>query len=165
LGQTSEELGGSEYFELIDRQTYGSVPKVDLKTDKKNRSAVLDLIEKGLIDFVHDCSKGGIGTALAELAISGNLGIKIDLKKIPNNCSRHDYLLFSESHSRFIIGTSQPDRLKRILSRRKCIFSEIGKTDPTKTLNLHYSGKKIINLSNDDLIRNYNAMNITMDGS
>jgi phosphoribosylformylglycinamidine synthase II len=165
LGQTSEELGGSEYFELIDRQTYGSVPKVDLKTDKKNRLAVLDLIEKGLIDFVHDCSKGGIGTALAELAITGNLGINIDLKKIPNNCSRHDYLLFSESHSRFIIGTSQPDRLKGILSRRKCIFSEIGKTDPTKTLNLHYSGKEIINLSNDDLIRNYNTMNNTMDSS
>ena len=165
LGQTSEELGGSEYFELIDRQTYGSVPKVDLKTDKKNRLAVLDLIENGLIDFVHDCSKGGIGTALAELAISGNLGINTDLKKIPNNCSRHDYLLFSESHSRFIIGTSQPDRLKRILSRRGCIFSEIGKTDPTKTLNLHYSGKEIIKLSNDELIRNYNKMNNTMDGT
>jgi len=165
LGQTSEELGGSEYFELIDRQTNGSVPKVDLKTDKKNRLVVLDLVEKGLIDFLHDCSKGGIGTALAELAISGNLGINIDLKKIPNNCSRHDYLLFSESHSRFIVGTSQPDRLKRILKRRRCIFAEIGKTDPTKILNLHYSGKEIINLSNDDLIRNYNAMNITMDGS
>jgi phosphoribosylformylglycinamidine synthase subunit PurL len=165
LGQTSEELGGSEYFELIDRQTYGSVPKVDLKTDKKNRLAVLDLIEKGLVDFVHDCSKGGIGTALAELAISGNLGINIDLKKIPNNCSRHDYLLFSESHSRFIIGTSQPDKLNRILSKRKCIFSEIGKIDPTKTLNLHYSGKEIINLSNDDLICNYNKMNNAMDGT
>jgi phosphoribosylformylglycinamidine synthase len=165
LGQTSEELGGSEYFELIDRQTYGSVPKVDLKTDKKNKLAVLDLIEKGLVDFVHDCSKGGIGTALAELAISGDLGINVDLKKIPNNCSRHDYLLFSESHSRFIIGTSQPDKLKRILSKRKCVFSEIGKIDPTKTLNLHYSGKEIINLSNDDLIRNYNKMNNTMDGT
>jgi phosphoribosylformylglycinamidine synthase subunit PurL len=165
LGQTSEELGGSEYFEIIDRQTYGSVPKVNLKTDKKNRLAVLELIEKGLIDFVHDCSKGGIGTALAELAISGNLGINIDLKKIPNNCSRHDYLLFSESHSRFIIGTRRADRLKRILSRRKCIFSEIGKTDPTKTLNLHYSDKEIINLSNDDLIHHYNKLNITMDGS
>lgn len=165
LGLTSEELGGSEYFELIDRQTYGSVPKVDLKTDKKNRLAVLVLIENGLIDFVHDCSKGGIGTALAELAISGNLGINTDLKKIPNNCSRHDYLLFSESHSRFIIGTSQPDRLKTILSKRNCIFSEIGKTDSTKTLNLHYSGKEIIKLSNDELIRNYNKMNNTMDGT
>jgi phosphoribosylformylglycinamidine synthase len=164
LGQTSEELGGSEYFELIDRQKYGSVPKLDLKTDKKNSLAVLDLIEKGLIDFVHDCSKGGIGTALAELAISGNLGIKIDMKKIQNNCSRHDYLLFSESHSRYIIGTNHPDRLKTILSRRKCSFSEIGKTDPTKILNIHYSGKEIIHLSIDNLIRNYNAMNLTMDG-
>ena len=35
LGQTREELGGSEYFELIDRPEYGRVPKVNLKTDKK----------------------------------------------------------------------------------------------------------------------------------
>ena len=105
LGQTREELGGSEYFELIDRPEYGRVPKVNLKTDKKNRSVVLDLIENGLIDFVHDCSKGGIGTALAELAISGDLGMNVNLKKIPNTCKRDDFLLFSETHSRFIIGS------------------------------------------------------------
>jgi phosphoribosylformylglycinamidine synthase subunit PurL len=165
LGQTKEELGGSEYFELIGRAEYGRVPKVNLKTDKKNRSAVLDLIEKGLIDFVHDCSKGGIGTALAELAISGNIGINIDLKKIPNRCKRDDFLLFSETHSRFIIGSSNPDKIKRFMRTRKCSFSEIGQTDSSMTLNIHNSGKEVINLSIIELAQRYNTMNSTMDGT
>lgn len=164
LGQTREELGGSEYFELIGRAEYGRVPKVNLKTDKKNRSAVLDLIENGLIDFVHDCSKGGIGTALAELAISGNIGINIDLKKIPNRCRRDDFLLFSETHSRFIIGSSNPDKIKRFMRNRKCTFSEIGQTDSSMTLNIHNSGKEVINLSIIELAQRYNTMNSTMDG-
>jgi phosphoribosylformylglycinamidine synthase len=164
LGQTREELGGSEYFELIGRQEYGRVPKVNLKTDKKNRSAVLDLIENGLIDFVHDCSKGGIGTALAELAISGNIGINIDLKKIPNRCKRDDFLLFSETHSRFIIGSSNPDKIKRFMRNRKCSFSEIGQTDTSMSLNIHNSGKEVINLSIIELAQRYNTMNSIMDG-
>ena len=164
LGQTREELGGSEYFELIGRAEYGRVPKVNLKTDKKNRSAVLDLIENGLIEFVHDCSKGGIGTALAELAISGNIGINIDLKKIPNRCKRDDFLLFSETHSRFIIGSSNPDKIKRFMRNRKCSFSEIGQTDSSMTLNIHNSGKEVINLSIIELAQRYNTMNSTMDG-
>ncbi len=164
LGQTREELGGSEYFELIDRPEYGRVPKVNLKTDKKNRSVVLDLIENGLIDFVHDCSKGGIGTALAELAISGDLGMNVDLKKIPNTCKRDDFLLFSETHSRFIIGSSNPDRIKRFIKNRKCSFSEIGHTDSSMTLNIHNSGKEVINMSIFELAHRYDTMNSTMDG-
>jgi phosphoribosylformylglycinamidine synthase subunit PurL len=144
---------------------YGNVPMVDLETDRRNNLAVLHLIQNGLVDCVHDCSKGGIGTALAELAISGKLGINVDLKKIPNNCSRCDYLLFSETHSRFIIGTRQPDKVNKILSARNCVFSEIGKIDRTKILNLRYSGKEIINLPVDDLNRSYNTMNHIMNGT
>jgi len=164
LGQTREELGGSEYFELIDRGEYGRVPKVNLRTDKNNRSAVLDMIEKGLIDFVHDCSKGGIGTALSELAIFGNIGIDIDLKNIPNSCTRNDFLLFSESHSRYIIGTNNPDKIKKFMRNRKCSFSEIGRTNSMLTLNIHNSGKEVINLPIKELENRYNTMNSTMDG-
>jgi len=114
---------------------------------------------------VHDCSKGGIGIALAELAISSNLGIDIDLERIPNNCKRHDHLLFSESHSRFIIGTNQADKVKRILKTRKCVFSEIGKVDGTRTLNLRGSGDQIMELTVSDLDKAYNTMSKIMDGS
>jgi phosphoribosylformylglycinamidine synthase len=163
LGQSSEEMAGTEYCSLIGHTEYGNVPKVDLETDRKNNLAILDLIQNGLIDFVHDCSNGGIGTALAELAISGNVGIEIDLQKIPNSCSRHDFLLFSETHSRFIIGTRNTNSVKKLLRRKGCIFSEIGKVDTTEILNFRYSGEDIINLSVKDLNRSYNTMNQLMD--
>jgi phosphoribosylformylglycinamidine synthase len=165
LGKTYEELGGTEYTDSIGHSKYGNVPEVDLEIDRKNSSLVLALIQEGLIDFAHDCSKGGIGAALAELAISGNVGIDIDLKKIPNNCSRHDYLLFSESHSRFIIGSKQPDLVKKILRSNRCIFSEIGEVETTKILNLHYSRKEVINLPVYDLGCSYNSINHIMDGA
>jgi len=122
------------------------------------------MIEKGLIEFVHDCSKGGIGTALSELAISGNTGINIDLKNIPNTCARDDFLLFSETHSRYIIGTNNPDKLKKFMRNRKCNFSEIGRTDSTMTLRIHESGREVINLPVIELANRYNTMNNTMDG-
>jgi len=165
IGQTKDELGGSEYFHATSRPEYGKVPMVDLEIDKKNGLAVLALIHKGLINFAHDCSKGGIGIALAELAISSNLGIDIDLERIPNNCKLHDHLLFSESHSRFIIGTNQADKVKRILKTRKCVFSEIGKVDGTRTLNLRGSGDQIMELTVSDLDKAYNTMSKIMDGS
>ena len=165
LGQTYEELGGSEYFDSYVHTKHGKVPKVDLEIDKKNDLSVLRIIQKGLADCVHDCSKGGIGTALAELAISSKLGLNVDLKKIPNNCSRHDYLLFSESQSRFIIGTREPEKVKKTLSSKNCTFSEIGKINVSNILNLNYSGKKIINLSIGDLIYSYNRINQIMDGN
>jgi phosphoribosylformylglycinamidine synthase len=165
IGQTKDELGGSEYFDATSRFEYGRVPKVDLEIDKKNSSAVLALIQKGLVNFAHDCSKGGIGVALAELAISSNLGVDINMEQIPSTCVRHDHLLFSESHSRFIIGTKQADKVKRILKNRKCVFSEIGKVNETKTLNLHHSDEQIIGLTIGELNKAYDTMNKIMDGS
>jgi phosphoribosylformylglycinamidine synthase subunit PurL len=163
LGQSSEEMAGTEYSALIGHPEYGNVPKVDLKTDKKNNLAILELIQNGLIDFVHDCSNGGIGSAIAELAISGNVGIDIDLDKIPNNCSRHDFLLFSETHSRYILGTQNTSGVSELLRRKGCIFSEIGMVNRSRILNFRYSGKDIINLSVNDLNRSYNTINQLMD--
>ena len=165
LGQTNEEMSGSEYFDSIVHSEYGNVPKVDLETDRKNNSAILNLIQNGLIDFAHDCSKGGIATALAELAIFGSLGMNIDLQEIPNSCSRHDFLLFSESHSRFIVGSKHPDMVRKILRGKRCIFSEIGKVDKTKILKLRHSGKELINLPINELNCSYNTMNHIMNGT
>ncbi|MFY9796342.1 MAG: phosphoribosylformylglycinamidine synthase subunit PurL, partial [Candidatus Nitrosopolaris sp.] len=45
----------------------------------------------------------------------------------PNSCSSIDNLLFSESHSRYIIGTHEPKKVEKILSGiGGLIFSRIG---------------------------------------
>ncbi len=71
----------------------------------------------GLIRSCHDCSDGGLGIALAESAFAGGLGMHIDLRTVPcQGIARSDYLLFSESQSRFVV-TIDPGKvvpLKRV---------------------------------------------------
>jgi phosphoribosylformylglycinamidine synthase subunit PurL len=130
MGFTSDEMGGSEYYEYFHNIIGGEVPNVSLAYDKLNAKAMLQLIKNNLVSAVHDCSKGGLGIALAEMATQGQIGIRIDLSLVPNSCSRLDNLLFSESHSRFIFGTRKPDELRRLLLKFKGLhFAEIGKAD------------------------------------
>jgi phosphoribosylformylglycinamidine synthase subunit PurL len=130
MGFTSDEMGGSEYYEYFHNITGGKVPDVSLAYDKLNANSMLELIKNNLVSAVHDCSKGGLGIALAEMAMQGQIGIKIDLSLVPNSCSRLDNLLFSESHSRFIFGTSKPAELRRALLKFEGLrFAEIGKAD------------------------------------
>jgi phosphoribosylformylglycinamidine synthase II len=127
IGITSDEMGGSEYYEHFHNITGGVVPHVNLASDKLNAKAMLQLIKNNLVGCVHDCSKGGLGVALAEMAINGQIGTTIDLDCVPNSCSRLDNLMFSESHSRYIFGTSQPVEVIKMLSKFKGLrFAKIG---------------------------------------
>jgi phosphoribosylformylglycinamidine synthase len=120
-------MGGSEYYEYYHNVIGGIVPQLDLKTDKSNANAILQLIRSGLVDCVHDCSKGGLAVALCEMAAQGKTGFTINLDSIPNSCSRIDNLMFSESQSRYIFGTREPKEVRNLLSNMPgIIFAQIG---------------------------------------
>ena len=131
VGHTQPEMGGSEYYEYFHRITGGTVPQVDLKVDRQNRAAILNLIRTGLVSCAHDCSKGGIAVALAEMAIAGSIGFKVQVDSIPNSCKQIDELLFSETQSRYIIATKDPENVHKVLSAKGVRFAEFGKTIPT----------------------------------
>jgi phosphoribosylformylglycinamidine synthase len=58
----------------------------------------------------HDISDGGMACALAESAFAGGLGIDVDLSKAPQiGIFREDFLLFSESQSRFVLSVKEKD--------------------------------------------------------
>ena len=49
-------------------------------------------------------SLGGLGTTLIKMAIGGQLGMEVDLREVPQTgVERDDYMLFSESQSRFVV--------------------------------------------------------------
>ena len=60
------------------------------------------------------------------MSIQSDLGIIVDVNKIPNTCKRMDYILFSETHNRFIFSTKYPDKIKDFLSGQKIPFANIG---------------------------------------
>ncbi len=109
LGMTRCELGASEYFAL--HNAIGcNVPEVDAPQALELYRALEKAIARGLVRSCHDCSDGGIGIALAESSFAGGLGMDIDARLMPRQgISRNDFLLFSETQSRFV-ATVAPDR-------------------------------------------------------
>ena len=126
VGETKDELGGSEYYEYIHNFIGGNAPQVDISESKKNMKSVLSLISKNLIKTVHDCSKGGLAIGISELCIFGKIGCAVDLSALGSLSP--EKILFSESHSRYIlvIEKNNLDAVKTILSENKCSFSDLG---------------------------------------
>ena len=105
LGESFEECGGSEYFAML-HAVGRDVPKVDAERSKAVFSCLHQAITRGLVASCHDISDGGLGVALAECAIAGDLGLEVRLNGVPGvgNFKRDDLLLFSESQGRFVVS-------------------------------------------------------------
>jgi phosphoribosylformylglycinamidine synthase len=112
LGETYDELGGSEWF--AQQGAIGNkIPKVGAQKAMKLYRALNKAIRAGLVASCHDCSDGGLGVALAETAFAGGLGMNVDLKDVPyRGKKRDDYILFSETASRFVVTISPKDQTK-----------------------------------------------------
>ncbi|MGE5638139.1 MAG: AIR synthase-related protein, partial [Chloroflexota bacterium] len=127
VGETLNEMGGSEYYKLLGH-IGKNVPRVNKLTAKQTFEAITKTIDLGLIKACHDLSEGGLGVAAAEMALAGGFGIELDLAKAPRNgFDRDDHILFAESNSRFLIEVSEESKAEFELSMKGKIFAEIGK--------------------------------------
>ncbi|HBE45698.1 MAG TPA: phosphoribosylformylglycinamidine synthase [Deltaproteobacteria bacterium] len=109
IGTTYPELGGSEYMSLYGR--HGNIPpKVRGRVAKDIYRCMERAIATGIIQSCHDISDGGLGCCLAESAFGGGYGIDISLSYVPKiSIFRDDFLLFSESQSRFVVSIRKRD--------------------------------------------------------
>jgi phosphoribosylformylglycinamidine synthase len=128
VGDTKDEMGGSEYFEYIHKFIGGKCPSVNFTESKKNMKTVLKVIENQLLKSTHDCSKGGLAVAVSELCMINQIGCKISLEKIPGENLDVDRILFSESHSRYLLVFDKKNlkKLEIILKKNKVSFKLIG---------------------------------------
>jgi phosphoribosylformylglycinamidine synthase subunit PurL len=123
LGETRPELGGSAYWEAALGCSGGEPPAVDLAAERR----LIDLLVEGARErqfrSAHDCSDGGLGVALAEIAMGGpyqqlGFGMDLDLTGYAPGLDAED-LLFSESHGRAVV-TCAPEQAAAVeqLARR-----------------------------------------------
>ncbi|GGD87970.1 phosphoribosylformylglycinamidine synthase subunit PurL [Paenibacillus nasutitermitis] len=108
LGETKNELGGSELQHVLHGKAEGRPPQIDLAVEKKLQGAVLGAIQQGLVASAHDLSEGGLAVALAESCISGKLGAEVNL----TTDLRPDVALFSETQSRILLSASAEQAAK-----------------------------------------------------
>ena len=128
IGDTKDELGGSEYFEYIHKFIGGKCPVVNFEDSKKHMKSVLDAIDKNLIKSAHDCSKGGLAIAVSEICMTNQIGCNVALDKVPGEKLDVDRILFSESHSRYLLSFDKKNILKieDLLKQSKVSFKQIG---------------------------------------
>ncbi|GAB4245305.1 MAG: phosphoribosylformylglycinamidine synthase subunit PurL [Thermoleophilia bacterium] len=108
-GDAFPVLDGSEYQKVWFGRVEGRIPDVDLDAEVALQRAVRRAIEAGLVRSAHDCSDGGLGVALAECALAGKIGAKLDLAGLRSVSGRPDITLFGEAPTRVVVS-APPER-------------------------------------------------------
>ena len=156
VGTTFKELGGSEYYKLKGHMGK-TVPKVRAAQAKKTFKAVTKAIDLGVVKACHDLSEGGLAVTAAEMALAGGYGMELDLRKVPSKAlNRNDFVLFSESNSRFLMEVPEKTKndFEAVMKGRVC--AEIGKVTKNPKLTVHgIDGAIILDASLTDLRRSW----------
>ncbi len=155
VGQTNDEMAGSSYYVQKGWKSL-NVPKVDFKANLKLYNKFSAAAKAGLIRSSHDCSDGGLGACLAEMAFSGGLGMQINLRKLKNKINKavlsDDVLLFSESNGRFAVEIEKNKKNDFEKMLKGMPFSCIGQVTDNKNFQVFgLSGKTVISASLDKL--------------
>ncbi len=149
VGQTYLELGGSEYYQM--RGSLGkTVPRVRVRQGRKILDAMRKAIDAGYIKSCHDLSEGGLAVAAAEMAFSSDYGMKLLLENVPRakEIRRNDFVLFSESNSRFLVEVIEKRREDFETLMRGSVYSAVGRVEKNRNFSVHgLDGKRFIDTS------------------
>lgn len=141
VGTTYNELGGSHYYGLHGF-VGNNAPRVDPRRGRRLMDALALATEQGLVEACHDCSEGGIGVAAAEMAFAGGLGMTIHLERVPlgEHITRNDFILFSESNTRFLVEVAPANSLAFEKTMEGIDFAPVGEVTNWETLDVYGMG-------------------------
>jgi phosphoribosylformylglycinamidine synthase len=104
VGATRADLVGTQ-LELTGRVRGGGLPTVEPAACRAAWAALAAARSAGLLAACHDCSDGGLAAAVAEMAIGGGRGARIELALVPRAGTGPFpdlALAFAETPGRFI---------------------------------------------------------------
>jgi phosphoribosylformylglycinamidine synthase len=114
LGETREELSGSEWAHVVHGHLGGLPPRVDLQAEYQLATLLIDASRSGLASSAHDLSDGGLGQALVESTLRHGIGATVRLQGDPF------VALFSESAARALV-TVPPDDAAQLLTMAEAL--------------------------------------------
>ncbi|WCT78388.1 phosphoribosylformylglycinamidine synthase subunit PurL [Novosphingobium humi] len=99
IGPEGSHLGQSIWLREVAGREEGPAPAVDLNVERRNGETVRQLIADGVATAVHDISDGGLLVALAEMAMAGGIGARLDV-------TLNTAQAFGEDQSRYVVTTA-----------------------------------------------------------
>ncbi|QPJ61827.1 MAG: phosphoribosylformylglycinamidine synthase subunit PurL [Candidatus Nitronauta litoralis] len=153
IGQSLEELGGSEYLKLVTSEVRGKPPQLDQAIEKSVQNLCLDWIRNGFLKSAHDCAEGGLAVALAESCMSANgspVGADVEME----STLRPDALWFGETQSRIVVSFSPDEegQLNKRASEAGVPFKVIGTVGGSQ-LKLQLNGAVVVDEAINELNR------------
>ncbi|RLB30621.1 MAG: phosphoribosylformylglycinamidine synthase, partial [Deltaproteobacteria bacterium] len=110
IGKTRNELGGSECYQMMGEVGL-NVPRIEVEKLWPLYLALHEAIKEGLVASAHAVGRGGLGVHLAMVAMGGELGMDIDLEKVPGaKLLSPARLLYSESGGRIVVTVNPKNK-------------------------------------------------------
>ncbi|WP_262347555.1 phosphoribosylformylglycinamidine synthase subunit PurL [Nocardioides dongxiaopingii] len=128
LGETREELSGSEWAHVVHGHLGGLPPAVDLAAEKRLAELLHEAGQQlQLLTGAHDLSDGGLAQALVEASISNMCGVEVALDGVHADPF---VALFSESTARVLVSVAADDvdRLVELAGRHGVPLTDLGRT-------------------------------------
>jgi len=127
-------------------------------TEKLLLEACLELMAGDSIIAIQDMGAAGLTSSSIEMASKGNLGIEINLNKVPcRETKMTPYeIMLSESQERMLIvlENGKEDLAKKIFDKWNLDFAIIGKTTNSKNIELFFDNEQVANIPVNTLVEN-----------
>ncbi len=127
-------------------------------TEKLLLEACLELMAGDSIIAIQDMGAAGLTSSSIEMASKGNLGIELNLNKVPCRESKMTpyEIMLSESQERMLIvlENGKEDLAKKIFDKWDLDFAIIGKTTNTKNIELYYDERQVATIPINTLVEN-----------
>jgi phosphoribosylformylglycinamidine synthase subunit PurL len=127
ITDAESEFGSSEYAKEILGALWGYPPELDLEKESVLQKVVIELVQQGLVNSVHDCADGGIATALAEKAFPKGIGARVALA---SNELPAEFALFGEDAGRILLSCdpAKAESIKKMAEKNGIAAILIGET-------------------------------------
>jgi len=155
ITDVESEFGSSEYAKEILGALWGYPPEFDLEKEAALQKAVIELIQQGLVDSVHDCADGGLAVALAEKAFAKSVGARVNLA---SNGLPAEFVLFGEDASRILLSCD-PANLSRIqeIAETHGITADVLGETVSERLEISLDGQVIVSAAVADFDQAYES--------
>ncbi|HVR69307.1 MAG TPA: phosphoribosylformylglycinamidine synthase subunit PurL [Vicinamibacteria bacterium] len=144
LGATGEDLGGTEFLEVVHGKVAGQPPQLSLDAEKRLLALLAEGASRGVLRSAHDASDGGLAVALAECGFRGERPHRGGRFDLPGGL-RPDVLLFAETPSRAVVTTRDELRMAELARRHGVPWARIGVVGGDR-LALSSGGRTLVDL-------------------